>query len=130
MGYESKVYVVKEYDSEYCTVHNRLPYGDIIAIFNLCKMSYDLICGKSFKDLFTEERTCDFYADDGDTVIEEDCYGSAIKKAKDNSDVLDWLKKHCERHKNDPWYREKAFRDFLKSLEKQQVTYSLYHFGY
>jgi hypothetical protein len=117
-------------NAEHYAQYGRLAYGNKIAVFNLCKMSYDRIDGKCFSDLFTEERTCDIYADDGDTVIEEDCYGDSIKKPKDNSLVLKWLEKHRKMSKDDLWYREIVFRDFLKSLEKNNVEYSLYHYGY
>ena len=124
MGYESKIYVVQEYEPIFGT--ERLGYGDIIAVFDLCKMGYELYNGKSFRDLFNQKRTCEFYADDGNTIIEEDCYGDEIEKA-DNAEVIAWLK---EMTKGTDWYRAKLFYKFLLEIEKSGAAYSLYHYGY
>ena len=123
MGYESKIYVVEEYEPVF---DGRLGYGDIIATFDLCKMGYDIYNGKSFRQLFNQDRTCDFYADDGNTIIKEDCYGDEIQKA-DPEEVIAWLKQMT---KDNSWYRAKVFYKFLLELEKTGVGYSLYHYGY
>lgn len=123
MGYESKIYVVQEYDPLF---EGRLGYGDIIATFDLCKMGYEIYNGKSFQQLFNQDRTCDFYADDGNTIIKEDCYGDEIQKA-DPKEVIAWLKQMTEENS---WYRAKLFYKFLLELEKTGADYSLYHYGY
>ena len=123
MGYESRVYVIEE--SPYRGV-GELPWGDVIAMFDLCKMNYDLYYGKSFPSLFNKERTCEFYADDGNTLITEDYYGEEVKKA-DSEEVIKWLKAYFKN--GNEWYRAKAFYATLLSLEKEDVAYSLYHFG-
>ena len=123
MGYESKIYIVHEYPK----YGEGMPYGQVIAMFDLCKMAYSKYCGMYFPDLFNEERTCDFYADDGNTVIVDDNYGDAVRKAESNKDVIKWLKA-CT--KENDWYLPKVFLDTLLSLEKSKVKYSLYHYGY
>ena len=124
MGYESKVYVVQEYAP---FAAGRLGYGDKIAMVDLCKMGYDTYNGKRFPDLFSEERTCDIYMDDGETIIEEDCYGQPIQKAPDNLAVIRWLEAS---RKGGTWYRAEVLLSILKRLEKDNVEYSLYHYGY
>ena len=125
MGYESKIYVIQEHGIP----HNDegLPYGEVLAMFDLCKMGYELYNGCSFRDLFSEERTCFFYGDDGNTIIKEDCYGSPIEKARNNLEVIEWLKAML---KDEHYGRAKAFKKYLDALEKEGMEYSLYHFGY
>ena len=127
MGYESKIYIVQE--SPYHAT-NELPYGDVIAMFDLRKVGYNICYGKTFPSLFDEERTCIFYADDGNTELTEDCYGDEITKA-DNHEVIRWLKADIKgRGVENAWHRENILLDTLLSLEKNNVEYSLYHFGY
>lgn len=123
MGYESKIYVVQEWEP---LADGKLGYGDVIAVFDLCKMGYDIYNGKSFRQLFNQARTCDFYADDGNTIIKEDCYGDEIEKA-DNAEVIAWMK---EMTRGTDWYRAKLFYKFLLEIEKSGAAYSLYHYGY
>ena len=125
MGYESKVYIVQEYPKYY--EDEKLPYGSVIAMFDLCKMGYSEYHGRAFRELFNHERTCEFYADDFDTVITEDYYGDEVTKAEDNKAVVKWMKAYI---KDNDWYRAKVVLDTLLSLEKNNVEYSLYHFGY
>lgn len=123
MGYESKIYVVEEYEPY---MDGKLGYGDVIAVFDLCKMGWEFHNGKTFRDLFNQPRTCDFYADDGNTIIKEDCYGDEIEKA-DNAEVVAWLKAMT---RGETWWRAKVFYKFLLEMEKTGMQYSLYHYGY
>ena len=123
MGYESKIYVVQEYEP---FKEGIKPYGEVIAMFDLCKMGWDIYYRKSFRDLFNQERTCDFYSDDGNTVIEEDCYGDEIQKA-DPKEVIKWLRAFI---KDSDYWRANLFYKFLLEMEKSGNGYSLYHYGY
>ena len=123
MGYESKIYAVVEHSWD---DSGRMAYGDLVAVFDLCKMGYDIYNGKYFRELFDQDLTCDIYADDGNTIIKEDCYGDKLQKA-DFCEVLRWICKFCK--ENDYW-RANAFKDFLLSCESQNHYLSLYHYGY
>lgn len=122
MGYESRVYIVQEWDG----TPTDLAYGSEIATFDLGKIAYEPINGKTFRQLFDQPRTCDFYADDFNTVIKEDRYGDPIEKAE-NKEVIKWLREFC---KKDNWYRPKILLSCLEALEKSGVGYSIYHYGY
>lgn len=123
MGYESKIYVVQEYEP---TIKGKLPYGEVLATFDLCKMNYEVYNGCTFRGLFVEPRSCDFYADDMNTVIKEDCYGDKVEKA-DMEAVLNWLNKFCA---NEDWWRARVFRDYLLLLKHEGISPSIYHYGY
>lgn len=125
MGYESKIYVVQPYADD---------FGDVIAMFDLCKMSYDPYNGTTFPGLFTIEKEDSYkiYQPDGNTPVKEDCYGDTVKRAENNQKVIEWLKAFCKGEGGDKsaWYRAVVFRDFLISLEKTGWEYELYHYGY
>lgn len=126
MGYESRIYVIREFDN----ISYGLPYGEKIAVLNLCKMGSERYNKKTFRELFNQERTCHFYADDGETIIEEDRYGDKIQKA-DPKEVIKWLRKML---KNDYYWRAEMLYKFLLGMEKAKEKtgqgYSLYHYGY
>ena len=124
MGYESRIYIVMEYPKY---AYDEMPYGSVIAMFDLRKMGYWQLHGRYFPHLFDTPRTCEFYADDGNTIISEDCYGDVVYKAGDNRAVINWLKAYV---KDNDWCRAKVFLDTLLSLEKNHVDYSIYHYGY
>ena len=126
MGYESRVYVVQEYKS---IKPDGLGYGDVIAMFDLCKMGWSEFNGKTFPQLFNQERTCEFYDDDGNTIITTDNYGDEIRKANPK-EVISWLKKYNADNEWGGWYRAEVFYKFLMAMEKTKQAYSLYHFGY
>lgn len=125
MGYESKVYIVQESTSGYVD-HDGLVWGDVVAMFDLCRMGWESYYGKTFSQLFDQERTCYFYSDDGNTQIVDDKYGDPIQKA-DKKEVIKWLRKFC---KENEWYRAKLLLSCLETLEKSGEAYSVYHFGY
>ena len=123
MGYESKIYVVREVGPSF---GDGLAWGDKIAIFDLAKMGYEIYNGKSFRQLFNQDRTCDIYADDGNSIIKEDCYGDELQKA-DPKELIAWLKQMT---KDDPYWRANLLYKFLLELDKTGEAYSLYHYGY
>ena len=140
MGYESKVYIVQEWES---CVPDRKAYGDLIAVFDLSKMGYEIHNKKSFRDLFYLDRTCDIYSVDGrvnvpeecwkckikekeSEIITEDCYGDPIEKA-DNAELIAWLE---ESLKKDYYWRAEALLECLKTLYARGIDFSVYHFGY
>ena len=80
-----------------------------------------------FTDLFNDDRTCEFYGDDGNTIIDEDYYGDKVRKAWSNQEVIKWLEALLEA---DRYWIAEALLATLKALEKSGEEYSLYHFGY
>ena len=118
MGYESKIYVTRK--SEYSD------WNEVIATFDLCKMGYDLIDGKPFRQLFNEPLGC-LYGDDGNTKLCEDCYGDAIEGAPIEN-VADWIGKWLK--VNDYW-RARVFHKLLNELIKDcDGELWCYHYGY
>lgn len=124
--YGSKIYVVTVYN-----VSGLKPYGNQIAIFDLCKMG-DRYNGLSFTDLFDYYNDCSIYADDGNTEIIEDCYGEKLTCTDDIKKVVEWLE---EAENKETYRRAELFLDFLKTILKQQEqgkwgNIRLIHYGY
>lgn len=120
MGYESKIYVVKPYSHS---------YGSVVAMFDLCKMGYEIRRGTTFRGLFRIDKDDEysFFADDGNTEINKDYYGDIVQRAESNMEVLFWLLEYC---KTDKYWRANVFKDFLISIENTGEEYELYHFGH
>ena len=126
MGYESKVFVAIKHDRLYPCAGK--PWCEVIAMFDLCKMNYDLIDGVSFRDLFNEPVGC-MYADDGNTELERDFYGDPVEGAPIQK-VIDWLRKWLKTH---DWCRAKALLSTLLLIAKEYDgpgELYCYHFGY
>lgn len=68
MGYESKLYVVDKHDWKWC----KEKWGEVIASFDLCCVSIN----------FAQYPATDCYiiADDGNTRVIEDNYGSPLRE--------------------------------------------------
>lgn len=77
MGYESRIYVVDKHKTIIRQEINGKQYtwGEVIAIFDLCK-AYDV------SDRMRQYPATDayIYADDGNTEIVADCYGSPLRE--------------------------------------------------
>ena len=144
MGYESKLYIVKEYEPY---IEGELGCGDLVAVFDLSKMGYEKYNGKSFSGLFNQERTCKIYAVDSeigvpdkcyrcktyekrDTLITRDCYGANVKKA-DMNELIAWLQ---EMLKDEFYWRAKVLLETLLEIKKCEpengASVSVYHYGY
>lgn len=118
MGYESKIYITRK--SKYSD------WNEVIATFDLCKMGWDIINGKTFRGLFTEP-VGTMYADDGNTEIHEDCYGDAVEGAPIH-DVINWISKWV--YAND-YGRARVFLNLLESMEAEiDGDLYCYHYGY
>lgn len=129
MGYESRIYVIDRKKSD------DFVYGAEIARFDLSKIGYEVVAGKTFRDVFTAP--IDFDIDNGadesgDYVPDDfrvDNYGEHCKYT-DIQTVIDWLQS-SETAKE---YRRAAlFLDFLRVLSARESEYRelvLVHFGY
>ena len=83
MGYESKLYVVDKHDWKWCDEK----WGEVIASFDLCCVPIN----------FSQYPTTDCYiiADDGNTKITEDQYGSPLKEVP-VKDMINMIEKEIE----------------------------------
>lgn len=102
--YESRIYIINRNEYE----HNgrKFIYADEIAVFNMCGMR------QGFTDIFTEEKDFNIYADDGNTVIDEDKYGERLRMT-DIKNLVEWLRKEI---KKDDYRRLKPLYAFLLKL--------------
>ena len=118
MGYESKLYVVEESNFVYPSDNGKV-WAEVIAMIDMCKC-YPLA------DAFNSEAHGYIYADDGNTRIEEDMYGSPLGVAEID-DVIECLKGIV---KTDGYWRAKVAIDLLKSIKKTNPNCKVYHYGY
>ena len=86
MGYESKVYVTQK------SRNLSIPFYDVVATVDLCKMGWSIYNGKKFRQLFTLPQDGHLFMDDGNTVLKEDAYGDPVEGAPID-EVIDWLEK-------------------------------------
>ena len=121
MGYESRVYIVEEWKTK-----GKMGRGEVIAVLDLYKMGWDTYNGKTFRELFNQKRTCDFYDINSDKFVKSDGYGAEIKKA-DPSELIAWL---VEFSKHDDYWRARMILAVLKQLEDAKQEYSVYHYGH
>jgi hypothetical protein len=132
MGYESRLFIV---DRKSINQKNKPPYvfGEKIAEFDLCKMGYDRIDGKTFTDNFKIDLDFDVYSDDycpdcGNEInISIDRYGEKCKGAKVET-VIGWLEKY---EQQDHYRRIPPVLAFLKALQPDEwQELIVVHFGY
>lgn len=117
MGYESRLYIVKE-----CKAVN---YAEVIARFDCSKMGY----GNGWRELFNKPLESKMYAEDGNTLIEEDCYGEKLTTA-DFYTVIAWLEKEVEK---DDYRRLQPLLSLLKGFDLSQWQdgeMKIVHYGY
>lgn len=69
MAYESKIYIV--------SVSKSTNYGQVIAMFDLCKMPYNV----GWKEIFNCPVDYEVYIDSGDYPTVDDRYGENLKDA-------------------------------------------------
>lgn len=117
MGYESRLYIVKE-----CKA---ISYAEVIARFDCSKMGY----GNGWRELFDNPFDCKMYAEDGNTLIEKDCYGEKLKTA-DFPTVIAWLENEIEK---ESYRRLKPLLGLLKGFDLSEWTdgeMRIVHYGY
>lgn len=115
MGYESKLYIVEETDVPY---YNDKVWARVIGMADLC------VC-YSITDVFTNIANGYIYADDGNTIIEEDKYGSPLRVAS-LEDVIEKLKEIVE---NEDYRRAKIALGFLEAVQEAMPHCVVYHYG-
>ena len=129
MGYESRVYIVNEWndiDIRYVDEETGKPLGEIIAKF-------DLGCVEDgFLNIFTDEAKCYLYESNGESEIEivKDCYGEPLTSAG--------ILAVYNNIKYGEYWRTTVLKDFLNSLIYNQgsisrdftESFKVYHYGY
>ena len=135
MGYESKIIVVDRREHELPSGETWV-YGDQIATFDLSKMGYERVNGKTFSEVFLNPIDFNLYIQPEDPNVtytdeyfREDCYGEHCKWAT-TYDVLEWLDESEVLH---DYRRAKLFYDFLVSLNEHKDDWGqlcIVHYGY
>lgn len=128
MGYESRVYIVNEWndiDIRYVDEETGKPLGEIIAKF-------DLGCVEDgFFDVFEDEAKCCLYEsnNENESKIVKDCYGEPLTSAS--------ILAVYNNIKYGEYWRTTVLKDFLNSLIYNQEIISrdfeslkVYHYGY
>ena len=118
MGYESRLYVVKECDFKIPSDNGKV-WGEVVGMIDLCKCY-------AITEVFTREANGYIYAEDGNTRREEDMYGSPLGVASLN-EVIEKLK---EIVKDTDYHRAKVALGFLKAVKKDMPYCVVYHYGY
>lgn len=127
MGYESRVYIVNEWDID-TWLDNEKPMAETIAKFDLCCIENDLL------DVLTnnaeEARCCLYESHDGeDIIIKEDKYGRPLTSVNimDVYNAIEYGK----------YWRTTALKDYLHSLivnrdilTRDFESLKVYHYGY
>lgn len=118
MGYESKLYIVEESNFAYPSDNGKV-WADVVGEIDLRKC-YPIA------EIFTQKANGYIYADDGNTRIEEDMYGSPLGVAT-LEEVIEKLK---EIVKDSGYRRAKIALEFLKAVQKLMPDCVVYHYGY
>jgi hypothetical protein len=118
MGYESRLYVVEECDFKFPSDNGKV-WAEVIGMIDLCKC-YPIT------EVFNEVANGYIYADDGNTRIEEDKYGSPLGVASLNS-VITRLKIIA---RDENYWRAKVALAFLEEVQKINPNCKVYHYGY
>lgn len=124
MGYESRVYIVNEWDGFVDTEIGK-PLGETIAKFDLCCVE------NGFLDVFKDEAKCYLYEsnDESELHIVKDNYGKPLTSAT-IMDVYNNIK-------YGEYWRTTVLKDFLHSLivnrdilSRDFESLKVYHYGY
>ena len=128
MGYESRVYIVNEWDRKPFYIENEKPLAETIAVFDLCCIENKLL------DVLTnkaEEASCAIWNSDGDgdIIITKDKYDKPLTSAG----ILDVY----NAIEYGEYWRTTALKDFLHSiivnrdiLSRDFESLKVYHYGY
>lgn len=127
MGYESRVYIVNEWDDNINYVDEEIgkPLGEIIAKFDLCRVE------DGFLDVFKDEAKCYLYESNGENELRivKDNYDKSLTSASimDVYNNIEYVK----------YWRTTALKDFLHAiivnrdiLTRDFESLKVYHFGY
>ena len=117
MEHESRLYIVKK--------NKAINYAEVIARYDCSKMGYN----NGWRELFNKPFESTMYAEDGNTKIEQDCYGDKLKSA-DFSTVIEWLEKEI---KKSNYRRLKPLLSLLKGFDLSQWgdgKMEIVHYGY
>lgn len=127
MGYESRVYIVNEWDDKYSFVNTEIgkPLGEVIAKFDLC------VVENGFLDVFKDEAKC--YISEShnghDHIITNDAYDKPLTGA----DIMDVYNNITYGE----YWRTTTLKDFLHSLivnrdilSRNFESLKVYHYGY
>lgn len=122
MGYESRLYIVNK-STSYDKINGKeMVYGEIVAIFNLCKVPE--VSDKMTKYPVTNTY---IYADDGNTEIIEDKYGQPLTEIPiiDAIKILDYVSR------TDRYRRYKPCLSLLESFDLSEwQNLVVLHYGY
>ena len=125
MGYESRVYIVNEWDTCVYDMELGKPCGETIATFDLCNVE------DGFLDVFKNEAKCYLYEsfDGKDIIINEDKYGKPLTSAS----IMD-VYNNIEYGE---YWRTTTLKDYLHSiivnrdiLSRDFESLKVYHYGY
>ena len=128
MGYESRVYIVNEWNNiDIGDVDEEIgkPFGEIIARFDLCCVE------DGFLDVFKDEAKCYLCESNSESELSivKDCYGEPLTSAG----IIDVY----NNIKYGEYWRTTVLKDFLNSLIYNQGSISrdfeslkVYHYGY
>ena len=128
MGYESRVYIVNEWDREFFNIENEKPLAETIAVFDLCCIENKLLDVLTSK---AEEASCAIWNSDGDgdIIITKDKYDKPLTSAS-IMDVYNAIE-------YGEYWRTTALKDFLHSiivnrdiLSRDFESLKVYHYGY
>lgn len=111
MGYEMKFYVVRKTNQRW-DENRPYKFAEVIAMFNYCK-DYDLA---DWIDKNYQPTDCYIYADDGNTKILEDMYGSPLIEIP-IKDMVEYLEKN-----NDDYRRATPLLSLLKVFNEDNET--------
>ena len=124
MGYESRVYIVNEWDG-FVDEEIGKPLGEIIAKFDLCCVE------NGFLDVFKDEAKCYLYEanDESELRIVKDNYGKPLTSAT--------IMNVYNNIKYGEYWRTTVLKDFLHSiivnrdiLSRDFNSLKVYHYGY
>ena len=129
MGYESRVYIVNEWNNIDIgdVVDEKIgkPSGEIIAKFDLCCVE------DGFLDVFKDEAKCYLHESNGESELDivKDYYGKPLTSAS----IIDVY----NNIKYGEYWRTTALKDFLRSiivnrdiLSRDFESLKVYHYGY
>ena len=119
MGYESKLYIVEK-ASKFPDEEKR--YCMVVAMFDLCKFYSLSMMLSQYPDT-----DCYFYAEDGDTQVLEDKYGSPLKEIPID-DVIEILESNGSEYR-----RISPLLSLLKDFQHNKHRWgelAVLHYGY
>jgi len=138
MGYESTIIVVQRSIVKMPNGKEWV-HGEEIARVELCKMGYERVNGREFREVFTKPIDFNLYnfkSMDESTVYDDEEYRTDVYGAHCNmaqiDDVLQWLEA-SKVYTVDKYRRATLFHDILLTLKEHQDNYApiwLVHVGH